>query len=236
MKKIFFIILLITSLFSSEKKDTIALGMGLYTQTQPYTSTSTNYTPSPVVFYDNGIFYMRWTRVGIYFLGKKSDEFSWGLSLSMQPVPYGYDANGIDLLSEKKDTYEGGLALSMKKGKTSFELLAFNDLLGRYNSYRIESELGYKYDIGQVSFYPSMFLNMNSRKFSQYYYGTNSYNLKKSYEYGIQTYIQYPLTKEFSLFLNLKADRLSNSIIKSPIVKDSYIYSALVSFLYKIDF
>ena len=126
MKYIIILLFIITNLFSQEKQE-VTLGLGAYVQTQPYANVNTVALPSPVIFYDNGIFYMRWTRLGVYFLGEETEDFSWGFSLTAQPRPYGYEASDISGMNERKDTWEGGLAFSAKTGDAYIEIMTLSD-------------------------------------------------------------------------------------------------------------
>jgi outer membrane protein len=121
MKLILSFLLLAITLFAEDlvpKKQDVTLGLGAYVQTQPYKGADTLLLPSPVVFFDNGLFYMRWSRGGVYFYGDRGDDYAWGFSLTAQPRVYGYkpsDSPFLATLKEKKNTLEGGLAFSAKK-------------------------------------------------------------------------------------------------------------------------
>ena len=121
MKQILLLILVISTLFSSEDKQKITIGAGPYFQTQPYAGVDTIVLPSPVIFFDNEVFYIRWSRAGLYFLGERNEDFSWGLSLTVQPRVYGYDSNDIQGMQKRENTWEGGLAFSAKSGDAYIE-------------------------------------------------------------------------------------------------------------------
>lgn len=245
MKYILTLLLLLSTLFAQEKEE-ITLGLGSYIQTQPYANVDTIVLPSPVVFFDNGLFYVRWTRLGVYFLGQKSEDFSWGFSLTAQPRPFGYESSDISGMDERKDTWEGGLAFSAASGNTYIEIMALNDLLGRYDSWIIKTELGLDFTLGDFSFYPSLIAVYQSQDFLDYYYGVtqveatrrgeNTYKPKAGMQYGIQTYIKYPFTKELSALINIRADKLPSQATQSTIVNDDYIYSGLASLIYTFEY
>jgi outer membrane protein len=250
MKKILIFFLITISLIASEKKQKLTIGLGLYTQTQPYKDADAIMLPSPVVFYDDGLFYVRWSRVGVYFLGEKKDDYLWGFSLTAQPRTLGYkskDTKYLKGLDEKKNTFEGGLAFSGMYKSYYIEIMALEDLLGRYNSWVIRGELGYdKIKIGDFSFYPSIVLLYQSSKLINYYYGISlddakssgykRYSANNGLEVGVQTYIKYPLTKKLSTLINIRLDKLSSEATNSPIVHDNYIFSSLVSLIYTFEY
>jgi len=236
------ILLLLLNLNAEEKTQNLTLGLGPFIQTQPYDNVDNFILPSPVIFYDNGVFYVRWSRAGIYFLGDKQKNYAWGISLTAQPRTYGYEKNEIEGMDERKTTWEGGLALSAKTDKAYIEIMVLSDLLNRYNSWILKTEVGYDFEIGNFSLYPSLVAVYQSSKFLDYYYGVKQSEVASStfYQYtpdngflfGAQTYIKYPFTEQLSAFANIRVDRLSQEVIDSPIVTQKYIYSGLLSLIY----
>ena len=244
MKYILILLLILPQLFADNQK-TLTIGAGAYVQTQPYKNVDNILLPSPVIFFDNGIAYIRWTRVGAYFLGTKNDDYSWGLSLTAQPRVYGYKANdSTDLagMDDRENSFEGGLAFSAKTDKAHIEIMALTDIMSRHESWVISSEVGYDFKFGELSLYPSFLVTYQSQKFLDYYYGVtnqesitslhNAYSPNAGVQFGVQTYASYPITNNTSIFANLKVDKLSNEATNSPIVNDDYIFSGLLSLIY----
>lgn len=232
----------------------LTLGLGPYFQTQPYKGASAIVVPSPVIFYDNGIVYARWTRFGLYFYGHKAskkagDDYSWGFSLTAQPRPNGYkpsDSSSLAGLDEKKTSFEGGLAFTIYGNDKYLEAMLLTDMLGRYDSYIAKVEAGMKQKLGDFTFYPSIIGVYESRKFTDYYYGISAaeaartpysiYEPSGGLRIAAQTYISYPIIKNWSAFFNLRVDRLTNNAKNSPIVSDSLMYSGLASVIYTFDY
>jgi len=249
MRLFFLFIFLFSMLQAEDKKQELTIGLGAYMQTQPYKDVATIVVPSPVIFFDNSLFYIRWSRAGLYFLGNKKGNFAWGLSLTAQPRPFGYkpsDSPALNGLDEKETTVEGGLALSAKLNDTYIELMLLTDLLDRHDSWLFKTEIGDKYSLGELNFYPSIIFSYQSQNFMQYYYGITTkeatrttyspYRVDAGFQIGAQTYISYPLTQELSVLLNLRADRLPSSAQKSPIVEQNYIFSGLASLIYRFEY
>ena len=249
MKKSLILFLLLSNSLLLATASEITLGAGIYTQSQPYRGTNTKFLPSPVIFYDNGIFYARWSRFGVYFLGKKKENYSWGFSLTMQPRTLGYKASDSSYLTgmdERKSTLEGGLAFSASYQEDKYiELMLLGDMMNTYNSWIARAEIGDKFKVKNFTFYPSLILLYQSSKFSNYYYGVKSTEVQANrpyyaptggLEYGIQTYIKYPLTKQLSTLINLRYDRLPSSASDSPLTDKSYIYSGLFSLIYTFEY
>lgn len=246
MKYIFLLLLNYSLLIAQEDKQTVTIGLGPFIQTQPYKDVDNIVLPSPVIFFDNSIFYIRWSRAGLYFLGEKNDDFSWGLSFTIQPRVYGYDSGDIKGMDERKDTWEGGLAFSAKTEKAYIEVMLLTDILDRYESWLVKTEIGYDLKYGKFDFYPSLIVSYQSDDFMNYYYGVSSdeainrdeseYIASGGLQLGIQTYIKYPLTQNLSALINIRVDKLPSTATSSPIVEDDYIYSGLASLIYTFEY
>lgn len=245
MKYLLILILIYSSLQAQDKKQKVTIGAGPYMQTQAYKNVDDILLPSPVIFFDNGIAYIRWTRAGIYFFGDKQEDYAWGFSLTVQPRVYGYGPSDIQGMDERKTTWEGGLAFSAKTDKAYIEIMALTDMLDRYESWILKTEVGYDFEFGDFSLYPSLILIYQSSDFLNYYYGvkkSEELGARKEYipndglQLGAQTYIKYPFTKKLSALINLRVDKLSKEATHSPIVDDDYIYSGLASLIYTFEY
>jgi len=245
MKYLIILLLLSGLLNADEKEQKVTIGFGPYIQTQPYQDAPDIFIPSPVIFYDNGLVYIRWSRAGIYFLGNKTDEYAWGFSLTAQPRPNSYkpsDSVALNGLDEKQSSIEAGLAFSATIGNAYIETMLLTDILDRYDSWIEKTEIGYDLTLGKFKFYPSLIFVYQSSKFINYYYGVsqqesttsiyNEYSADNGLQIGVQTYIKYPFTKKLSALVNIRADKLPSEATNSPIVADDYIYSGLVSLIY----
>ena len=247
MKYLIILILIFVNIYASQKQK-ITLGAGPYIQTQPYQDIKNILIPSPVIFFDNGLFYMRWSRGGIYFLGEKTEEYAWGFSLTAQPRTNEYkasDSTTLNGMSDKKSSLEAGLAFSATKDKSYIEIMLLTDVLDRYDSWIIKTEIGYDFELENFQFYPSIIAIYQSSEFINYYYGvTNSeatltrpeYNAGKALQLGAQTYIKYPITDNFATLLNVRVDKLPSQATNSPIVTEDYVYSGLLSLIYTFEY
>jgi len=149
MRYIILLLLLFSTIVVAETKQKITLGFGPYIQSEPYKGADNLILPSPVIFFDNGVIYARWSRFGLYFLGQKQENYAWGFSLTVQPRTLGYKASDSSYLhdmDERKSTFEGGLAFSASYQKTKYiEIMLLADMLGAYNSWisRVEIEASF---------------------------------------------------------------------------------------------
>ena len=242
-------IILITLLISNLLAQDITIGAGPYIQSQPYKNVKNIIVPSPVIFFDNSIFYIKWSRAGVYFLGEKKEDYAWGLSITAQPRVNGYKASDSSSLTGMKDkdtSLEAGLAFSAQVDKAYLETMLLTDVLDRYDSWIVKTEVGYDFELAKFKFYPSAIFIYQSSEFINYYYGVDSsetitgvrdvYSGNNGLQIGAQTYIKYPLIDKFSALVNLRIDRLSNEATASPIVENDYIYSGLVSLIYTFEY
>ncbi len=246
MRYILILLFIFLSLNATEEKQELTIGFGPYIQTQPYENVDNILLPSPVIFYDDGLFYVRWSRAGIYFFGDKQDDYAWGFSITAQPRTYGYKKNEIKGMDERETTWEGGLAFSAKTDKAYLEIMLLTDIIDSYDSWILRTEVGYDFQIGKLSLYPSLIFMYQSSDFLNYYYGVKQSEVATSNfaQYtpddgillGAQTYIKYPFTDKFSALINIRADRLSQEATDSPIVTEDYIYSGLVSLIYTFEY
>lgn len=248
MRIVLILFLIFITALADDKTEKVTIGAGPYIQSQPYYSVDDILIPSPVIFYDNGLFYIRWSQVGIYFLGNKEKDYAWGFSLALQPRPYGYESGDSATLSgmnDRESSWEGGLSFGGKIGKSYLEVMALADILDRYDSWILKTEIGHDFKLGEFSLYPSIIAIYQSSKFINYYYGVTDMEAtgdRKAYTpnagllIGAQTYIKYPFTNKFSMLINIRADRLSSQATRSPIVKEKHIYSGLLSLIYTFQY
>ncbi len=230
------------------KTNTAFIGAGAYIQTQPYKGVSARIVPSPVIFFDNKIFYIRWSKIGIYLAGEKKQNYSWALSLAAQPCTFGYQASNSDSLkgmSNKNNSVEAGLELDATYKTLFLNILSFHDILNASNSYMAHIELGDTLKYKNLTFYPSILAIYYTDKFNNYYYGINRheatptrpyYHAGGGFNYAAQTYIRYKITKKWYILSYIRAEYLNKTLQKSPIVNSRYIYSGLLSVIYKLSF
>ena len=257
MKKLLLILILLSTLLHA--KDDTYIGLGPYFQTQPYKDADPVVLASPVIFFDNSLFYVRWTRVGMYFYGQKGEKFSWGASITAQPQIIGYYEedvwNGLTSrqptsvlsgMEPHESSWEGGLALSASYQNYFGEFLLLHDIFNEYNGLKARMEIGAEYTVGNFYFAPSVLAVYLSQKFTDYYFGIpqdetvvglrpESYEADAALNLAAQTYIEYSVTEHWHLLLNLRADYLGKSIRNSPLVDDRTMYSGMLSVLYSFN-
>ncbi len=250
--KYFLILLLGISLCAAqetEKPLKAYLGAGPYFQTQPYEDASMQTVASPVIFFDNSLIYIRWTRVGFYFLGQSSEELSWGFSLTAQPRPYNYESTDADILADmddRKTSWEGGISFAASNAYGYIELLVAKDLLHNSDGMVSTLEIGKKIKSGSWTFVPAASVIHYDSAFNDYYYGVTqdeenlligrpAYQAKSGINFAVQSYIMYDVADQWHLFGNLRADYHDDAVTNSPIVDQQMMYSGLISLLYSFE-
>ncbi|KPJ91931.1 MAG: hypothetical protein AMJ53_10415 [Gammaproteobacteria bacterium SG8_11] len=217
------------------------VGAGPYVQSQPYQAADPIVLPTPVIFFDNRLLYVRWTRVGLYVYGKQN----WGISLTAQPRPWGYQAEDSGQLSgmaERQPSWEGGIALGGKNRLGFAEVTYFHDILDHSNGSLLRLEIGKTITRGRWFHIPSLFVIRYSDSMLNYYYGVRpqesttlrpAYEAKADVNFALQHFFMYELNKSWFLSANIRIDYLASEITQSPIVDDQWMGSAMVSLLYK---
>lgn len=225
---------------SKPKIDTY-VGAGPYVQTQPYQGADPIVLPTPVIFFDNRLLYVRWTRVGLYVYGKQN----WGISLTAQPRPWGYQAEDSEQLSgmaERLSNWEAGVAIGGKNQLGFAELTYFHDVQNRSEGSLVRLEIGKSFTNGRWYNMPSLFVIRYSDALLNYYYGVRpqestvqrpAYEAKAGINFALQHFFMYEMSKHWFLSANLRIDYLASEITQSPIVDDQWMGSAMVSLLYK---
>jgi len=225
-------------------KDRAFIGGGLYLQSQPYEETDGFTAISPVVFFDNELFYVRWTRLGMYFMGGKN----WGASVTLQPRPFGYETSDSQTfagMANRNASWEGGLSIAGKNDLGFAELTFFTDLLDNSEGSLLRLELGKKIATNKWTFVPSLLAIYFDEKFNNYYYGVAAneatatrafYVAPAGLNLAAQSYINYDINKNWHLLGNIRADYLSSGISDSPIVSKRYMLSGLVSVMYSFEY
>lgn len=240
-------LLLSPSLYAQDKADDVSsnklsLGVGPYFQSQPYEGADAVMTPTPVLFYDNRLFYVRWTRVGMYLAGGDN----WGYSITAQPRPFGYQSSDADVLAgmeERKSSWEAGFALAGQNELGFAELSLFTDILSRSGGTLARLELGRVIKRGRWTLVPSFMAIHFDKAFNDYYYGVDvdevtatreAYSAGQGFNLALQNFVNYQLTAEWSLQGNLRIDYLNGTISKSPIVDNDWMVSGMVSLAYSL--
>jgi outer membrane protein len=229
---------------SDDAESTALIGLGPYFQTQPYKDADPKLLPTPVIFFDNRLFYVRWTRIGMYVYGKQN----WGISLTAQPRVFGYrarDSASLSAMSERHPTWEGGVAVGGQNSQGFAELTYFHDLLNYSNGFLVRLEIGKTISQGRWTHIPSFYIIRYSSTFNNYYYGVRpeerlpqrpAYHANAGVNYALQDFAIIELSKKWYISADLRADYLASEVTRSPIVGDQWMLSGMLALMYKVSF
>lgn len=217
------------------------IGAGPYIQSQPYQGAAPLVLPTPVIFFDNRLVYVRWTRIGLYVFGKQN----WGVSLTAQPRPWGYegtDSSWLSGMEQRQPSWEGGVAIGGKNRWGFAELTYFQDVLNRSNGSLVRLELGKTVTSGRWFNMPSVYVIRYSDAMLNYYYGVRPqestlqrpvYDAKAGINFALQHFLMFEMSKHWFFCANARVDYLASEITRSPLVDDQWMGSVMVSLLYK---
>ena len=220
------------------------IGGGAYIQTQPYEGHDPLVVPTPVLFADNRLFYVRWTRVGMYVFGQQN----WGVSITAQPRPFGYKSGNAAVLngmSKREPSWEAGMAIGGEFGDSFAELTWFHDVGNKSNGSLLRFELGRFFKTGKWTIVPSVFAIRYDNSFNDYYYGVRTdestllrpiYIASAGYNFAAQSYFKYSYNEHWHFLGNLRGDLLASTIEKSPLVGSPYMLSGLISIIYSFGY
>ena len=147
-------------------------------------------------------------------------------------------------MMNRDSSIQGGLGFDMQYKENFFNFVLFQDLLDKSDSYLARAEIGQHIKIGKIDLYPSIIASYHAAKFNNYYYGVTSneatpvrtpYSPSSSVDLSFETYAKYELSNEWSALLNFRVDYLGKSEQNSPIVSDKYMFSGLISLMYKLN-
>lgn len=229
---------------ADDQKSDAHVGAGPYIQSQPYRGADPEVLPSPVIFFDNRLFYVRWARVGMYFYGGEN----WGASVTAQPRPFGYrakDSPALAGMAERQNSWEAGFAVAGRNDIGFAELTYFHDILDRSNGSLVRLELGTSISSGRWLHVPSVFVLWFSDSFNDYYYGVAedestadrpAYRAEAGVNFAIQEFVMVHLSGDWFASAEVRADYLDSTIRSSPIVGDQWMLSGMISLLYRFTF
>ncbi len=220
------------------------LGGGAYIQTQPYEQHEPLLLPTPVLFADNRLFYVRWTRVGMYVFGQQN----WGVSITAQPRPFGYKSANAPVLngmSKSEPSWEAGMAIGGEFGDSFTELTWFHDVANKSNGSLLRLEMGRFFRTGKWTIVPSVFAIRYDNSFNNYYYGVRvdestaerqAYTASAGFNFAAQSYFKYSYNEHWHFLGNLRGDLLASTIENSPLVGSPYMLSGMLSLMYSFGY
>ncbi|MGL4687447.1 MAG: MipA/OmpV family protein [Fusobacteriaceae bacterium] len=182
---------------------------------------------------------------GLFIQGDEVSYSFWGdeiLSLSVTTEFFsGYPVKGKDLeegynnINNRKSQIMTGLSLDYTFLKNNF--VSLSNVFGKHGGKTSLSLLRAINLDNNIIFAPSIYGNIYSQNFSNYYFGvtseeaqnnnniSNSFSINETYSAGIALALEKKFDNSFSLYTFGSYEFLSNKIKNSPIVKKDYFWT-----------
>ena len=111
-------------------------------------------------------------------------------------------------------------------------LRGFHDVSGTHNGFEIGADYDYRYTHGRFSVAPSVGVEYKSRALNDYYWGVHAaeasaniveYHVDAGFGWHAGLRTNYYVTKHLRAALSVNYEKLQNSVVESPLVKDDYV-------------
>ncbi len=224
MKVVFFLICLCSFGFAFQNSVGVSY---LYSKSIYVKSDNTN-TLFPALFYENEYLYFKGIELGF--------KYHPNLSFILKP---NLNTREIVGLENKKETLNGGIELTkaIESFKISWTIL--HDISNQHNGIQSGIKLSKTFVNYPFIITPSIGLEYEDKKVSNYYFGVEEnllyprYETKESFNPTVGLMGIYNLSKTYSFLLLANNRFLSKNITDSPIVEKSNKSMLVISALYK---
>lgn len=215
------------------------LGAGVGIEPSPYKGDSNRVLPLPLLYFDN-----KWVRAIGTTVDLKIGSWS-GVSVALRgqfSLFDGYkgsDAPILNGMENRKGALWYGPALSWDTG---FGTLSGTFLFGGNKGERAKIGFEKAFALGQFSIAPHVGVEWLSDKYVDYYYGVRpsearawraAYNAGSTVNVSAGTRIDYQLTKQQTISVDLGVSRLGDAITDSPIVGRRFVPEARIGYMYR---
>ncbi len=234
--------------FSGAPKGSVGLGPGFRFGSSPYkfvdsitTETSDdNADLVPLYLYEGKYIFSYGTTAGVHLLNTPKISidalFKYRFNrLQPEADPFYRTVN------YRRQTVDGGLSAEVKTTLGNLSASWITDTLDRHNGYEMDISYRYLWNAGSFNLSPFLSLIHQSQNLTDYYYGVSDEESRPDLptytpdaatfgRIGLNT--SYVLSDRFLLFGNLSYENLDDTIKESPLVDESWLYSAFVGFTY----
>lgn len=210
-------------------------GIGAAVSSRIYAGEDARITPFPLITYQGDRWFWRGIGGGFHLVKGESVRLDATLSARFAGVDrkdFGrrdLAQRGInrDLLSKRDDSADVGLAASWRTQLVDVSASAKVDATGASEGYELALKLGHRFSWGAPSLTPSIGLVHQSKKFSNYYFGTSGKEVRRGvvdYQPGSATMpraeleVVYPFAGQWAVIGNLSYTSFPDKIQNSPLV------------------
>lgn len=222
----------------------LSLGLGTFWEKSVYKGVGDEFEPVPLIRYFNGPFRLV-TEDGIEasMALYQWEDLTCGPLLAMH-IGEGFDAGDSKHLRGMKEpdetTYVGGMFANYETPEFGVEFRFLNEL-SEHNGQQIEVSLEKEWEFGGVEIEPSVFLQFQSSRWTDYYYGVSRverrswrrpYDPDAALNVGAELMARYELMPGLDLIGMVECTRLANGIKRSPIVETGLMFDLFVGIMY----
>lgn len=215
------------------------LGAGLGYEESPYTGYGANFSPLPLVFFDD-----KWVR----FFGNTLDlkVAKWdGVTLSLRgkyDLGAGYKGSDAPILDDMQTRVGAFWYGPSMNWQTGIGTLSGDFLTAGSKGRKADIQFGSPFRFGQWTIEPHIGAEWLNNDNVDYYYGVTSaesrpwrdqYTGKSSYNFSAGTRFDYRFTPHQNVSLDVGVTRLGSGITDSPLVDKTVIPQVRLSYLYR---
>ena len=217
------------------------LGVGAGIAASPYKSGDTKYTPIPLISFDD-----KWVHAFGTTIDLKIGSWD-NVSVALRgdyALADGYkndDAPILNGMQNRDPTFWYGPALAWKSG---FGTLSADYLLGGNRGERAKIDYSKSFDFGKFSLQPYGGVEWLSSDYVNYYYGVQAsearagrpeYTGSAAYDVSLGTRVNYSITRQQKVVLDLGVKHFTSGIADSPIVGRSYLPAVRLGYIYQFN-
>ncbi len=217
------------------------IGLGMIANRSPIRDVGAEYRAIPFLMYRGERFFFMGPTLGYGLL-------KWqGFSLALQARYRFTEVNSGDSaflhgMADRDETVEGGLALKYQTPYAELGFTMMTDILNRHQGQQVGLSLGNGFRSQQWLLKPSLKVNWQSRKLTDYYYGVKeneatpirpAYQADATVNYGVGLDINYLFSKRAMFRVGLNVEHLGSNITDSPIVEYDWIPKIFMGYIYR---
>lgn len=223
-----------------------ALGIGIAARQQPYLGAERKTTGLPVLFYENP--WVRFAGVGAEFKLFKQDfgdsqAITGGLKIKYED--HGYEADDAPVLrgmEERKGGFWGGAVAAWRNPVANLSVEWLGDLSGHSKGQKAMLQLDRRIGFGALALTPRVQGQWMDRKYVDYYFGVRAaealpdraaYSGQSAWATEVGLRVDYALTPQHMLFMDMATTRLPDEIRQSPIVGRSSLSRVFAGYMHR---
>ncbi|WP_175876795.1 MipA/OmpV family protein [Burkholderia sp. BCC0097] len=215
------------------------LGAGVGIEPSAYRGDGTRVLPFPLVYFDNKWVQAIGTTVDLKIGNWSGVNVALRGQFSLFDGYSGSDAPILNGMEKRKGALWYGPALSWS---TSFGTFSGSFLLGGNKGERAKIGFEKAFALGAFSITPHVGAEWLSNKYVDYYYGVRpsearawraAYSAGSAVNMSAGTRVDYRLTKQQTMFVDVGVSRLGDGITDSPLVGRRFIPEARIGYMYR---